>query len=173
VLQPNQVRFVADTAAGRECDPRRCPPDLREQRQVDAVAAPHAGEVENNDGPHTSSTGAKRDCLRRAGADCRGSDRLPVAEVETEGDQRLDRVTDLVQRVERRQRFEAHDDTGDAECRNVAGLLDRTDAGVDPQRNAAREQVLEVIALHGATSNRIEVRDIQLTHAEIDVPLCH
>ena len=106
-----------------------------------------------------ATTGADSPALDAIARD----DRLPVAQVETEGDAvPADVGADFFQRFERRQGLEPDDQTRGPPIERVTRAAGGRDAGVQPEWRAERGDGGDLRVLRRAPLDRVEVGDVQL-----------
>lgn len=176
ISESRNVIRPADAAAGQQRQ-RRCGlPHASDQPEVESRAGADAREVDHDHSPDPGGGGARgkhlcrlvgRNATDHAGG-LRKDDRLAVAQVETEGNAvTADGRADLCERVVGGERLEPDDDVRGAEAKRMARLIDGRDAGIQPERCAARGDCGDEHVLRLAAENRIEVGHVQLGEAEL------
>ena len=176
ISESQNVVRPADAAAGQQGQRRRGLPHASDQPEVESRAGADAREIDHDHSPDPGGGGAGGQYLCRLvgrnatdhASGLRKDDRLAVAQVETEGDAvTADFRADPSKRVVGGERLEPDDDVRGTEAKRMARLFDGRDAGIQPERCAARGEGGDERVLRLAAKNRIEVGHVQLGKAEL------
>ena len=170
-IEPNvselpELPHGGNAAAGEELDVRMRTTERVEQRDIHALRAADAGEVEHQE-RRSSCRG------RRAGEIGRGlphpgrTNRLPVREIEREDNAvRPYRLDHGGERVERGEGFEPDHGPVHAIGQQLADAGRSGDRRVDEQTTTQPRKFSQEVALHRAAGEGVEVRDIAFVAAE-------
>jgi hypothetical protein len=169
ISQSFQILHVPYSTAGEQGDRRHHSPDSRYQRMVKARVGSDPCQVQDQHRLHAGSDSRIGKILGRpvrTRAQVRANGQ-PIPQVQTEDDALAANVlADLIERCERRQRFEPDDDGMSTEAQSMASSRtcghSRIDQRVHPSRKTANHGILHRLACY-----RVEVSDIQFGQAEL------